>query len=669
MLVGGGRSVLALQWKGRTMTVRMLVPAAAVVMAATVCGLWIVSGTMPRGAAVWSVAGFLAAAWGAYMVNEAWSGRWWVRGAFYAAAILVCGAAVLTHAALVLRGVGSLRGLSRHVDGLDGYGLALLVVPVVGGAIVATLILDSLLKALRRRPGGGKRRHARSQIFGTSTLLGRRHMKKLMRRNGILLGQMGKSPNAPLVGWGLEGSAITLAPPRVGKGATIALNLLSPGNRGFDGSIVVLDPRGELYPVVARRRRAMGRRVVLVDPFGEVEKHQAEVKGLHLPYVASARYNPLDFIRDDGELGVQDVNVLLDALLAPPKGGGGGSASMGHFHASARAILAGYLAWVRYREPVTKRSLSRVRELLTQKPEEQQAFGEMVLQTQEFAGGLTHMAVSREMRAGKEEAGGNFSTIANQLGFLETPAIQEQMSGRSTFDPSWLVEGNTDLFVVAPEDQLDRVVGWLRLWITIPYSVASRKSLKKDMLIVIDELPRLGRLKPVIDAYTMAAGRGVHFWCFAQSISALDATWGKEDRMMLMHLAEVVQFLGFPRTDVAGAKEMSEAMGYATWENVSESRSAQSSGDRVLAAGGSLTDGTSASAVKEALVTPDELLRMGPDEQFVVASPKSMPRDVLHLNHARYWTRRDALGLGDPNPLVLRKQRAWGEGDELEEAA
>ena len=639
------------------MTIRRIVPVAAVVLAATGCGLWMLSGTMPRPAATWSVAGFLAAAWGAYMVKEAWSGRWWLRGACYAAALLVCGAAVLTHGVPVVRGVGSWTGLSRYVEGLDGYGQALLAVPAVGGAIVVALLLDELLKAFRGTPGGGKRRHRRSALFGTSTLLGDRHMKKLMRRNGILLGQMGSSANAPLVGWGLEGSAISLAPPRVGKGATIALNLLSPRDRGFDGSTVIVDPRGELFPVVARRRREMGRRVVLVDPFGEVRKHEQEVEGLHLPDVRSAIYNPIDFIRDDDELGVQDINVLLDALLTPPKTGPG-TGNTGHFHSSARAILAGYIAWVRYREPPSQRSLGRVRDLLMQKPEDQKAFGKRVLDSARFAGDLAHIAASREMRAGKEEAGGNFSTIANQLGFIETPAVNAQMSGRSTFDPKWLVEGDTDVFVVAPEEQLDKVVGWLRLWIAIPYAMASLHALKRDMLIVIDELPRLGRLKPVIDAYTMAAGRGVHFWCFAQSISALDATWGREDRMMLMHLAEVVQFLGFPRSDVANAKEMSEAMGYATYENVSESTSAQSSGDRVLAAGGSLTDGTSASAVKEALVTPDDLLRMGPDEQYVIASPKSMPRDALRLQHARYWTRADAHWLADPNPLVLRKMRA-----------
>ena len=32
-----------------------------------------------------------------------------------------------------------------------------------------------------------------------------------------------------------------------------------------------------------------------------------------------------------------------------------------------------------------------------------------------------------------------------------------------------------------------------------------------------------------------------------------------------------------------------------------------------------------------------------------------------HLHHARYWRRRDAEHLADPNPFVLRKQRAAGD--------
>lgn len=98
-------------------------------------------------------------------------------------------------------------------------------------------------------------------------------MRTLSRRGGILLGQRGSGKASPLIAWNLEGCAVTVAPPRAGKGALIALNYLSPGDRGFRGSTVLVDPRGETFCVVARRRREMGRRVVLLDPFGVAAQH------------------------------------------------------------------------------------------------------------------------------------------------------------------------------------------------------------------------------------------------------------------------------------------------------------------------------------------------------------------------------------------------------------
>ena len=42
----------------------------------------------------------------------------------------------------------------------------------------------------------------------------------------------------------------------------------------------------------------------------------------------------------------------------------------------------------------------------------------------------------------------------------------------------------------------------------------------------------------------------------------------------------------------------------------------------------------------------------------MIAAAKDIRRDALHLHHARYWERRDARYLADPNPFVLRKERA-----------
>ena len=309
------------------------------------------------------------------------------------------------------------------------------------------------------------------------------------------------------------------------------------------------------------------------------------------------------------------------------------------------------MAWVRFKEPGERRTLETVYRMLSMGPESTQAFAERLENVDRFCGGLTHIAVERQAQVGKEEGGSNFSTIANQLAFLNYPEVAANIVS-SSFDPLILADGDTDLFVVVPEETVEHVKGWLRLWVAIPNAVAGIRPLERDMLIVIDEMPRIGFLKPVMDGYTMAAGKGVHFWCFAQSISALDSSWGKEHRKTLLHLAEVVQVLGFPRTDAEGAEEMSKAIGTATFEGRTESKSGTIAESRIVTANTQWQAGESRSLVRERLVTPDELMTLGPDRQYVIAAGKDMPRDALHLHHARYWESHELRrAINGPGPL------------------
>ena len=616
--------------------------------------IWLTTGYRPNDLAAAGLGLAVAASFAAYLATDRTRSGGWIRFGIYSAGLSVSAASFWTG---IVRPLGEVqwRGVLDWLLGLEGSGLVMLVLPIPAVPVLALLWCEAAFHAMKEFGGGERRRRAKSDLHGRAALLDRRSMRKLAKRRGILLGQWGERRNAPLIGWSLEGSAITVAPPRAGKGALIALNLLSPEGRGFDGSTVTIDPRGELYCIASRRRRNMGRRTVLVDPFGVVRKHGEDFGGCYLPDVASVTYNPLSFIREDEGLAVRDINVLLDALLTPPRPGAPENSR--HFYESARAIIAGYMAWVRFREPPEFQTLGMVHRLLSMGPGEREEFAEHVRRTERFAGGLTHIAVERQAQVGKEEGGSNFSTIANQLSFLNYPELLANTSEQRGFNPLMLANGDIDLFVVVPEDTVEHVKGWLRLWVAIPNAVASIRPLERDMLIVIDEMPRLGYLKPVMDGYTMAAGKGVHFWCFAQSISALDSTWGKEHRKTLLDLAEVVQILGFPRTDAEGAEEMSKAIGTATFEGRTESRSGTVADGRV-AGNTQWQAGESFSLVRERLVTPDELMTLGPDRQYVIGAAKDIKRDALHLHHAHYWERPDTRFLADPNPFVLRKEMA-----------
>ena len=625
------------------------------------CGwaAWLTGSVRPDGIAAAGLGLFVAASFAAYMAMDRKDAGLWLRFGLYGGALAAALASLWTGAVRSLQHAPSLGAALAWLQGLDGLALVMVVVPPPALALLLVLWFEAALYAVKHLGGGERRRRAESDLHGHARLLDRRFMRRLASRRGILLGQWGGRRNAPLIGWALEGSAITVAPPRAGKGATIALNLLSPDYRGFDGSTVTIDPRGELWCIAARRRRELGRRVLLLDPFGVVKGHRNAFPACHLPVVESVTYNPLEFIRENESEAVRDINVLLDALLTPPRPSAHDNTR--HFYESARAIVAGYMAWVRFKEPVNRRTLKTLHEMLSASPEAREGFAEAFRKEKPFAGGLARIAVERQAQVGREEGGSNFTTVANQLAFLNYPELLANTE-RSSFDPARLADGDTDLFVVAPEETVEHVKGWLRLWVAIPNAVAGRKPLERDMLIVIDEMPRIGFLKPVMDGYTMAAGKGVHFWCFAQSISALDSSWGKEHRKTLLHLAEVVQVLGFPRTDAEGAEELSKAIGTATFEGRTESRSGTVAESRIVTANTQWQAGESRTLVRERVVTPDELMTLGPDRQYVIAAGKDVPRDALHLYHARYWERRDSAWLADPNPFVLRKREAGPRG-------
>ncbi len=617
--------------------------------------VWLTAGMRPDDIAAAGLGLAVAASFAAYFATDRKSSGLWIRFGLYGAGLTVSAASLWTGVVRPLQDAPSLGAAIVWLQGLDGYALVMVAVPPPAVMALTVLWCEAALYGMKHLVGEERRRRAESDLHGRAEFLDRRSMRLLAKRRGILLGQWGARRNAPLIGWSLEGSAITVAPPRTGKGATIALNLLSPEGRGFDGSIVTIDPRGELWCVASRRRRELGRRAVLLDPFGVAAKHGEDYEACHLPDVISATYNPLAFIREDEGLAVRDINVLLDALLTPPRPGA--QENSRHFYESARSIIAGYTAWVRFREPPEMRTLGTVYRMLSMGPAEREEFAALVRDEERFAGGLAHIAIERQAQVGKEEGGSNFSTIANQLAFLNYPELLANTAS-SSFDPLVLADGDTDLFVVVPEETIEHVKGWLRLWVAIPNAVAGIRPLERDMLIVIDEMPRLGYLKPVMDGYSMAAGKGVHFWCFAQSISALDSTWGREHRKMLLDLAELVQVLGFPRTDAEGAEEVSKAIGTATFEGRTESRSGTVAESRIVTANTQWQAGESTSLVRERLVTPDELMTLGPDRQYVIAAGKDIRRDALRLHHARYWERRDTRFLADPNPFVLRKQTA-----------
>ena len=604
----------------------------------------------------WALAGMAAASLAVLLFTETKrGGLGWKIGVWGPTLAVAALSIVIDKAPLAL--TSDYRGFLALLDTATWLDRFRLVAPLFAVPFLAIFWLTALATGLTGAGRMSKRRRSKSELHGASKLMGWRHLRGLgKRKEGILLGQTASGNRAPLAVWPLEGHAVTIAPPRTGKGALIAANMLAPGERGWQGSTVTIDPRGELYCIVARRRRELGRQVVLIDPYDVIARHREQHRHCYLPTrVPLHTYNPLDFLRGEDK-AVQDIDTLVQALLTPPTNDAGNSR---HFHESAKRLISGHIAWAAYRADEENRNLAHVFDNLSAGPDKRRFLMARIQEHPEFAGGLTHRAIESELATSAQESGSNYTTIANQLQFLAHPEIQRQTAA-SSFDPMELADGNMDLFVVVPEEVLEAVRPWLRLWITIPYAVAARRALKKDMLIVMDEMPRLGYLAPLMDAWKMGSGRGVHFWAFAQSLSAIDGSWGKQRRQELIDLSEVVQILGWSRADAAGAEEMSKAIGHGTFEGYTQTSSGTPMGRSVLFSANKVTVGDSRGLVKERIVRPDDLLMMKPDEQYVIAASKDLPRDAMHLKNVRYWKHAATRDEGDPNPYVERKHAAMG---------
>ena len=133
---------------------------------------------------------------------------------------------------------------------------------------------------------------------------------------GVLLGRRRRR----LIGWSDDRHLLTVAGTRAGKGASLIIpNLLL-----YAGSVLAIDPKGELARITGRRRAELGKLVVL-DPFGENGR------------CPSGSYNPLDELDPDGKEVIDEAGAIA--------AGAGDLFRQGdpHWSAAARAAVRGII--------------------------------------------------------------------------------------------------------------------------------------------------------------------------------------------------------------------------------------------------------------------------------------------------------------------------------------
>ena len=322
---------------------------------------------------------------------------------------------------------------------------------------------------------------------------------------------------------------VTIAGARAGKTSTI----LEPNLYLYPGSMLVLDPKGELAHT-ANLRRALGHNVYVLDPFGQSGE-------------ASACFNALAELDPDSWTVADDVAAITHALIVDE-----GDARSKHWNDSARALLKGIIL-LTLLLPSPERTLVTVRELLlltypplvralrkkARPPKGGQADAEFfnenrlgvetLLQTMINAGdsfgGILAGVGNRFLATPHTERGSVFSTAAAQTDFLDSLPLRA-ISRRSDFRLASLrADRPTTIYLCLPVGRMESHYRWLRLIVQMACTVLEQMGAyprtRPPILYLFEEFATLGHMEIMERAAAYFPGFGVKLWAVLQDTTQL----------------------------------------------------------------------------------------------------------------------------------------------------
>ncbi|PQA86029.1 type IV secretory system conjugative DNA transfer family protein [Hyphococcus luteus] len=376
------------------------------------------------------------------------------------------------------------------------------------------------------------------------------HAKWKFEPGAILAGRIGNTP----LGLTDDRHLITVAGSRAGKGRSAII----PNMCLYPGSIVAIDPKGDLATVTAARRGngsndsgGMGQDVFVLDPFESAQGAASDYR---------ASFNPLDMIDADGPYGRDDAALLADALIIPSK-------VEQHWTDAARLLLTGVILHICATCQGEERSLIAVRKALTA---DMDGFAELLaeMSVSETADGVVARAANTLIAMSDKERAGVLSTAIVQTGFLDSPAMRSVLQ-RSDFMLGDLKEKPTSVYLSLPAGRMGTHSRWLRLMIALTIEAMERNRTKPShpVLIIMDEFHALGQMNVIERAAGLIAGFGVRLWPILQDISQLKALYPQSWETFLGN-AGLSQWFGI--NDLTTLEYLSKRLGQTTLDVVSQ---------------------------------------------------------------------------------------------------
>ncbi|NVK47631.1 MAG: type IV secretory system conjugative DNA transfer family protein [Rhodobacteraceae bacterium] len=427
---------------------------------------------------------------------------------------------------------------------------------------------------------------------------------KLWGKSGIYLGEAYDGETMKTITYKGDRHMIVSGASRTHKGTSLIIpNLLS-----YQGSTVMIDPKGENALISAQARQEMGQQVCILDPWGI-----APVEG-----ITPVRFNPLDWLQDGDPEITENAMILADALV-PVRDDKGDR----FWVEEAKALIQGLLLYVAT-DPHEDghRHLGRVRDLLLLDGKDLTALFERML------GSPHHVVASTGARCLQKEEKLLTNVLASaqaETHFLDSAKLRENLSV-SDFRFEDLKTTPMSLYLVLPADRLHPFANWLRMLLQQALTITARNIAvqpDKPILFILDEMAALGRLSMIEQAYGLMAGFGMQLFGVVQDLSQLERIYGKSWQSFIAN-AGVVSYFG--STDRMLAEYFSALCGETTVWNFSSAIAkavGTSTGKGGTSSSSSTTTTDTRAASQRKLAYPDELMRMHRDKQLLLV--ENMP--------------------------------------------
>ena len=438
---------------------------------------------------------------------------------------------------------------------------------------------------------------------------------------------------------------ITVSPSRGGKGTTAIIPALL--SSACASSALIIDPKGQNAAVTARRRKELGHKVILLNPF----KLHAELFAA-AGFPATHQFNPLAAFDSDSENFVADVTSLAEALIIS-------SGHDPHWGDSARDLITALMMYVCVDKDETK-TLPRVRELLAQPisappplgddgkpiPNAPPAPGTLAYTLAQVAAcGFppAEQRASRFLGALGREFQSILSTALTQTAFLDDPAISFSLAG-DDFRFIDLKREHVTVYLILPSRYIAAYTRWLRLMVVSAINdlTSTAEQPDKPVLLILDEFSQLGHLSSIENAMALAAGFSLKIWPILQDINQAKQIYSDRWETFFAN-AGIIQI--FRPNDMTSAEHFSKRAG--TWTDYSETHGTSEGGS---AQGGSWGRSRSHTPHSKNLLSPMDLIGLDDGLEVLFVAGSQYP--VQGTRHPYYSDRRYA-GQFDPDPFHM----------------